>query len=119
MKKTYSLGMQRPDYSTAVPSEPATDKKTPMKEVFPSFYLSDLKNPIDLPDEGTAEIKYKVVSRTESTRDGETKCSYDIEIQELTPTSKTATASDDDEIESGLQEAEADKAGTEDEAAEE
>jgi len=106
--KSISLGTERPDYSDSPISAPEEPKKTKM--VYPSLYISDLKESIEMPDSGEATIKFKVIERRETERDGKTSCSYDLEVQDISfaagKPGKTPSKSDDDEIESGLAEAE-------------
>jgi hypothetical protein len=109
--KTIDLGTMRPDYSimtdAPAPEGASAESETPKKKVYPSLYISDLDTKLDLPDSGEAIVKFKVVERRETERDGKKTCSYDIEIHELTPTAKKSSQkSSDDDIEEGLSEAE-------------
>lgn len=60
-------------------------KKTP-KVSYPTLYVSGIDSIDNLPD---GEFKFsavgKVVSKSESTRDGKTSCSCEIEVQSITP----------------------------------
>lgn len=103
--KTISLGVERPDYGSPEVAAPEEPKKT--KLAYPSLYISDLKESIEMPDSGEATIKFKVVERRETERDGKTSCSYDLEVQDISfSAEKAEESSADDEIEKGLAEAE-------------
>jgi hypothetical protein len=51
------------------------------RKYFPTFRYSGKE--LDLPDEGEMTIRFKVVERTESERDGKKTCSYTIEVQSI------------------------------------
>lgn len=63
----------------------------PDKKHYPDLYLSDVDDPslLDLPDEGVAEIHFKVVSRShhEENRHGDKKrtCSLTLEVRSIEP----------------------------------
>ncbi|MCK9587897.1 MAG: hypothetical protein M0Q93_00875 [Terrimicrobiaceae bacterium] len=108
--KTIDLG-NKPSESgmtEAAPSGPAQDKKP--KVYYPSFYLHDYKGKAaDFPEagsEGTATIKFKVASKTETDRDNgdgsKKSCSVELEVMQIT----FGEDSESDAIEEGLQEAE-------------
>ncbi len=79
---------------------------------YPSIYVSDNEALTDIPEEGTAEIKYRLkrVTETKTLENGEKKesCSCEIEILSITPKagSEKSEKSSDDAIEEGLEEAE-------------
>ncbi|MCK9587974.1 MAG: hypothetical protein WC069_06430 [Candidatus Shapirobacteria bacterium] len=105
--KTYNLGAERPDYGSAEPANEKPEKELPKKMVFPSFYISELTDKMEIPSEGEATIKFKVVERRETERDGKSTCSYDLEVHSLAITEASGKPeSNDDEIEAGLKEAE-------------
>jgi hypothetical protein len=122
--KTIDLGKT---YDGIEAAEPAEDSKEP-KVHYPSLYLSDRPELANLPDEGTATIKFKVVSRSVNERDGEKTVSTELEIHSITADTESKANGEDeslDEIEKGLREAEeasetpeeeADEAPEEDEA---
>lgn len=58
-------------------------KKGKMKPMYPSLYISGVKNIEDLPREGYALIHFKRRSMTMGERDGEECCSADLEIHEI------------------------------------
>lgn len=75
--------------SPSIAAEPS-DKKSEPKEYFPTVYISDIEELDDLPMEGEATIRYKLVSKTErksTDSKGEEKesCSVEMEIQSITP----------------------------------
>lgn len=113
MKNKIDLGVMRPDYGSVEPVAASSDKDLPKKKVYPSIYISDLEDEPDIPDSGEAVIRYKVIEKCETERDGKKTCSYDIEIHEMSPTSKSSSSSkdsdSDDEIERGLSRAESEK----------
>lgn len=109
MKNKIDLGTMRPDYSAEilVPEGASSESDRPQKKFYPSLYISDLSEKLELPDSGTATVTFKVVERRETERDGKKTCSYDLEIQDMTPTSESGSKkSSDDEIEEGLSAAE-------------
>lgn len=108
--KTISLGVERPDYGDSPVASQSEPKKTKMS--YPSLYISDLKESIEMPDSGEATIKFKVVERRETERDGKTSCSYDLEVQDISFLGKTSSKKEesaDDAVEKGLAEAESKK----------
>lgn len=74
------------------PSEPSalSAKEPESKEYFPSIYLSESSKEVNGLPEGEFSFsgKGKVVSRTESTTNGKTRYSCEIEIHEITPEGK-------------------------------
>lgn len=89
----------------------------PVKEksaYYPSLYLNDIPGLGETPDvgtEGTAKIKYRVVSKSESERanqEGDVAESYsvDIDIMGIDFGSTKEDSSGEDEIEKGLSESE-------------
>lgn len=58
-------------------------KKGKSKPMYPSLYISGVKNIEDLPREGYALIHFKRRSMTMGERDGEECCSADLEIHEI------------------------------------
>lgn len=83
---------------------------------YPSIYLEGKEEGVDIPDEGYALVKYKVVSKTTSESDGKKRHSCSIEFHEFTPKKGKGKAntekeegddsSDDDAVEAGLKDAE-------------
>ena len=90
----------------AAPTEEAAVKS---KVYYPSFYLHDYKGKAsDFPDagsEGTATIKFKVASKTETDRDNgegsKKSCTVELDVMGI-----SFEAGETDDIEAGLQEAE-------------
>jgi stress-induced morphogen len=85
------------------------------KVYYPSLYLSDRKSLEDSPsagEEGTAKIKYRVISKTENERTSkngvEESYSLDLEIMSITFDGKSKK-SDEDMIEEALSESENEK----------
>lgn len=63
----------------ATPTEPPREDKD--KVYYPSIYLSDAPEGMqDIPEEGTATIRYKISSRTVREEPGKDKKSVDISI---------------------------------------
>lgn len=58
-------------------------KKGKSKPMYPSLYISGVKNIEDLPREGYALIHFKRRSLTVGEREGEDCCSADLEIHEI------------------------------------
>lgn len=74
------------------------------KVYYPSFYLSD-RSDIELPEgEFTFTGKAKVVSKTETTRGGKKKCSYDIELHSIQPQASKKAKSSAEGLEESLSE---------------
>lgn len=85
--KAISLAQEVPDYSSelSVP-QPVSDEKLPKKKVYPSMYISDApKELFDLPDEGTATIKYRLREKGIRERDGDKSVNCELEILSITP----------------------------------
>jgi hypothetical protein len=103
--KTVELGKKKEDPSSTVPN------LQPEGEMYyPSLYLSErasLEGAPNAGEEGTATIKYRVVSKTESERKTEAgveeNYSVDLEIMSITFDGKSQK-SDMDLIEEGLSE---------------
>ncbi len=73
------------------PDKEMTEKAAlaPREVYYPSIHLSNVDGLEDLPDgEFTFTGKGKVVSYTESTRDGKETCSCEIEIHGIKPSTK-------------------------------
>jgi len=106
MKKTIDLGKKYDDLEPAVAE--SEDSKEPTVH-YPSLYLSDRPELAGLPDDGTATIKFHVVSRATNEVDGEKTISVELEIHSITADTEATAASEDeslDEIEKGLRDAE-------------
>lgn len=63
---------------------------SPKKKHYPDLYLSDIDDPdlLDLPDEGVAEIRFRVVSRSyreDGRSDKKRSCSLTLEVISLEP----------------------------------
>ncbi len=114
--KTIKLG--RKEEMDNIAAEPAKNESSP-RIYYPSLYLSErdgLKEAPDAGTEGTATIKYKIVSKNESERtdkDGNVKedCSIELEVHEISfdseePMKKASASQSEDEIEKGLSESE-------------
>jgi hypothetical protein len=104
------LGKKRESIEMVMEESPAKDKSS----YYPGLYLNDIPGLKDAPDvgtEGTAKIKYRVVSKNESERenqDGEVKESYalDIDVMGIEFDSAKENSTGEDEIEDGLSESE-------------
>jgi hypothetical protein len=104
------LGKKRESTEMMVEESPTKDKSS----YYPCLYLNDIPGLEDAPDvgtEGTAKIKYRIVSKNESEREnqeGDVKESYalDIDIMGIEFDSKKENSTDEDEIEEGLSESE-------------
>ncbi len=75
------------------------DTKGPSKTYYPSLYVSDVDSLDEIPDTGTEfefTAKGTVVSKTISERDGEKCCSFEIEVQQITPTGSKVSAKQED-----------------------
>lgn len=59
--------------------------EAPRGPYYPSLYVSDRDEAIDIPEEGSATVKYRVRSRSTNKRDGKEKHSADIEIHSIEP----------------------------------
>jgi hypothetical protein len=85
---------------------PKTDSKAP-KVYYPSLYVSGIDALDGLPDgEFTFTGKGKVVSKTESTRDGKKTCSCDIEIHAIKPDGKAKEPTAAEGLDAALSDAE-------------
>ena len=100
--KTIDLG-KKSELLGATP-EPAQENSKEPKVYYPSLYLNfDGVEKLDgLGETGEAIIKYKVVSKTISEREGEKYCSIDLEIHSITPKESSKKSSPMDDIEEGL-----------------
>lgn len=79
-----NLGSKREVY----PEAPVSDSKK-SEVYYPTLYVSGINKEGDLPDgEFTFTGKAKLVSKTETNRNGKETYSFEIEVMELTPTSK-------------------------------
>lgn len=83
------------------------------EKYYPKLYLSDIEGLEDAPEvgtEGTAKIKFRVVSKNESEReqDGKVieKYAIDIDVTGIEFDSKSTATSEEDDIEKGLSESE-------------
>ena len=65
----------------SMPAPPSKSKKS--KPIYPSLYISGAKNLEALPREGYALIHFKRRSVTLGDRDGESCCSADLEVHEI------------------------------------
>jgi len=63
-------------------SIPEVVKATSKEKYYPSFHYSG-EEELDLPDEGEMTVRFRVVERTESERNGKKTCSYTIEVQSI------------------------------------
>lgn len=83
--------------SEVVPLVDDSDKDEPETRTgYPDLYLSDVDPEVlDLPDEGTATIKYKVTERCDLKREGEDgkkrQISLTLEVHSITPESGKST----------------------------
>ena len=68
------------------------------KVYYPSLYVEGLPESLGVSGEGTATVKFKVVSETKKTRDGKTTFCYDIEIQDFAPKGGKSKKSDEEEL---------------------
>lgn len=60
--------------------------EAPRSPYYPTLYVSGRKEPIDLPDKGTATVEYRVRSRSSNKNsDQEERHSVDIEVQSIEP----------------------------------
>jgi len=83
------------------------------EKYYPKLYLSDIEGLDEAPEvgtEGTAKIKFRVVSKNESEReqDGKVKEKYavDIDVTGIEFDSKSTSTSEEDDIEKGLSDSE-------------
>jgi hypothetical protein len=53
-------------------------------KAYPCTYITS-KEPIDFGDAGTAEIKYRLIEKTERSRDGEDEYRYELELHGIAP----------------------------------
>ncbi len=60
-----------------------TQEAGPRKS-YPTLYLKG-DSPIDFGDAGTAEIKYKLVEKSEKNRDGKEEFCYELEVRGISP----------------------------------
>lgn len=97
-------------------TEPAPIESQNEQMMYPSLYLSDREGISAAPSvgtEGEATIRFRVVSKTESERAGDTSTSVDLEVMSI---EFSETESDeDDEIERGLRQSEQEIESDEDE----
>jgi len=91
MAKKIDLGRKFDD-ELAIP-----DREWRERVHYPDLYLSDIDDPalLDMPDEGTCTINYKIVGRnhSENERDGkkERRCSITMEIHSIEPPAEKAS----------------------------
>ena len=88
-------------------AELATIESQDEEMMYPSLYLSDREGISAAPSvgtEGEATIRFRVVSKTESERTGDTSTSVDLEVMSI-EFEKTKSGQDD-EIERGLRQSE-------------
>jgi hypothetical protein len=84
--KPIDLGISLDDIAHSISIGPSRDKIH-----YPDLHLSDVDDPrlLDLPDEGVAEIHFKVVHRTHSEREENGKkkrrCSITMEVRKIEP----------------------------------
>lgn len=77
-RKTDSMG------AIAIPVGEPEDPKEP-KIYYPSLYLSDCPPELMGLEDGEALITFRVVSQTESKREGNQSCGLELEITSITP----------------------------------
>jgi hypothetical protein len=65
------------------------------RKSYPCTYITS-KEPIDFGAAGTAEIKYRLVEKTERSRDGEEEYRYELELHGIAPM-ETEEIDDDEE----------------------
>lgn len=96
--------------SMAMPKSTSGDKTS-----YPTLYVSGIKKEGDLPDgEFTFTGKGKLVSKTETNRNGKETYSFEIEVHDLTPTSKAVKSKEKDSgeaLDEALTKIETDKSG--------
>lgn len=110
----FDLGKKRESGMDIAEAVSESSKDRGKMVYYPSLYLNDIPGLEDAPDvgtEGTAKIKYRIVSKNESEREnqeGDVKESYalDIDIMGIEFDSKKENSTDEDEIEEGLSESE-------------
>jgi hypothetical protein len=66
-------------------------------KAYPCTYITS-KEPIDFGDAGTAEIQYKLVEKTERSRDGEDEYRYELELHGIAPMETQEIDEDDEEM---------------------
>lgn len=54
------------------------------KKIYPCLYITS-KEPIDLGDEGTAQIKYKLIERSQKNRNDKEEFCYELEVYGIAP----------------------------------
>ena len=79
--KTIDLG-RKPETCSECPAPVPSKPPTP-DVYYPTLYLSNIEGLSDLPEEGTATVRFKVRSRTVSTRAGKSETSVDLDILSL------------------------------------
>jgi hypothetical protein len=108
--KSYDLGYTY-DEPTALASSPDKESESSEKPKmhYPSLYMGNLKEVIDLPDEGEAIIKFKVTERAVTDRNGEKSCRLDLEVHSLSPlsSSKETSSSKSGDLDSAMKAIEA------------
>ena len=71
------------------PSEVSKPMSTSKGPYYPTLYVSGIDGNAEIPDgEFTFTGKARRISKTETERNGKETCSFELEVMELTPTSK-------------------------------
>lgn len=88
------------DNPTSAPmlaSPESDDSDKPKRMVYPTLYIHDAPSDLgSLPDTGTAVVKYRIIEKSISDRNGEKTARCELEIQSLTPKGKTAAVTEGD-----------------------
>lgn len=80
------INLKAVDLGYTYPTYPYDSPSSQTKKRYPSLYIDDRENEIDLPLNGTAKVKFKMVSKTtRQDEDGKKKHSASIEIQSIDP----------------------------------
>lgn len=66
------------------------------KKTYPCTYITSDK-PIEFGDAGTAEIRYKLIEKTEKNRDGKEEYRYELELHGIMPMESGDMEEDDEE----------------------
>jgi hypothetical protein len=87
-----------PDYiDLGVSHEMKEESFDKQRKSFPCTYITS-KEPIDFGDAGTAEIKYRLVEKTERSRDGEEEYRYELELHGIAPLETEEIDEEEDEM---------------------
>jgi hypothetical protein len=87
------LGISHDPETTVEITQEAGPRKT-----YPCVYITS-PEAIDFGDAGTAEIKYKLVEKTERNRDGKDEYRYELEVRGISPQESMDMEDDDEEEE--------------------